>query len=109
LVERGIPINILSFPSYPIATWGLQVKAWPLEQLYIMGVSMTAMSLSHETMPMGWISASAVKRAFSSSGKSATSATKGKLLPAILETSRSAAYYDSNAYQDLSNPTQTEI
>jgi carbohydrate-selective porin OprB len=70
---------------------------------------MTAMSLSHETMPMGWISASAVKRAFSSSGKSATSATKGKLLPAILETSRSAAYYDSNAYQDLSNPTETEI
>jgi carbohydrate-selective porin OprB len=33
----SIPINIPSFPSYPIATWGLQFKTLPLEQLYIMG------------------------------------------------------------------------
>jgi porin len=61
----SIPINIPSFPSYPIATWGLQVKALALEQLSIMGGSMTAMSLSHETTPMGWISGSAGTRAFS--------------------------------------------
>jgi porin len=105
----SIPINIPSFPSYPIATWGLQVKTLLFGQLSIMGGvydSDVALARNHAHGVDFGISSNAGAFVV---GEIGYHRNQGQAAAGNPGNFKIGGYYDTNAYQNLSNPTQTEI
>jgi len=105
----SIPINIPSFPFYPIATWGLQVKALPLEQLSIMaGVYDSDVALARNRTHGVDFGISGDAGAFVIGGIG-YHRNQGQAAAGNPGNFKIGGYYDTNAYQALSNPTQAKI
>jgi porin len=105
----SIPINIPSFPTSPIATWGLQFKALPLEQLSIMGgVYDSDVALVRNRTHGVDFGISGDAGAFVI-GEIGYHRNQGQAAAGNPGNFKIGGYYDTNAYQNLSNPTQAEI
>jgi porin len=105
----SVPLNIPSFAAYPIATWGLRAKALPIEQLSIMG------GVYYSDAALARISAHGVDLSIRSEAGVFVVAEvgylrhQGKGLTGLPGNFKLGGYYDSNAYQDLSNAGQSNI
>lgn len=105
----SILINIPSFSSYPVATWGLRVKALPIEQLYLMG------GVYYSDAALARVNAHGLDFGIRGDagafviGEIGYHRNQGQAAAGNPGNFKIGGYYDTNAYQALSNPTQAKI
>lgn len=99
---QSVPINIPSFTTYPVTTWGIRVRAKPVERFYVMG------GAYNSDPSLGRDSAHGVDFSFSGDvlaiGEIGYIHNQEKGSSGLPGNYKIGAYYDSEDFTDLSNP-----